>query len=163
MPRCSSAGTLPIGLMARYSGDFMPLPYSCTTVRYSTPSSSSIQRTMRPRDMGLVWKTGSLLVMADSSVAGEGPKPPLIPRRSGYSRDRMGRDGGFPRRADRGYGCSCIGAGSAGVLDSGGDAVDGGEQGALQGLVLAAGLAPAAQQLHLQQADRVDVGIAQAD
>src|SRR5690606_7691134 len=53
-----------MGLMARYSGDFMPLKYSCTTVRYSTPISSSIQRTIRPRDIGLVWNTSSLVLMA---------------------------------------------------------------------------------------------------
>src|SRR5690606_23866576 len=52
---------------------------------------------------------------------------------------------------------------SARVLHPGRNAVDGGEQGPQQLIVAAAFRAPAAQQLHLQQADRIDVRIAQAD
>src|SRR5690554_1804093 len=76
-PRCCSAGTLPIGLTARYSADFMPVPYSCTTVRYSTPSSSSIQRTIRPRDIGLVWNTSSLPLIVPRLVGTGGDDTPV--------------------------------------------------------------------------------------
>jgi len=49
-----NAGTLPIGLTARYSGDFIVVPKSSTTSSYGSPVSSSIQRAMRARDMGWV-------------------------------------------------------------------------------------------------------------
>ena len=53
-PPWTMAGTLPIGLIARYWGDFIAAPYSSTSARYGCPVSSSIQRAMRPRDIGLV-------------------------------------------------------------------------------------------------------------
>ena len=53
-PSCTSAGTLPIGLTARNSGDFMLVPNSSCTSSYGKPVSSSIQRVMRARDIGLV-------------------------------------------------------------------------------------------------------------
>ena len=46
-------GTLPIGFTPRYSDDFM-LPYSTILVSYGAPASSSIQRAIRPRDIGFV-------------------------------------------------------------------------------------------------------------
>jgi hypothetical protein len=52
-PPCVSAGTLPIGLIARYSGALL-FAYSTIFVVYGWPTSSSIQRAMRPRDIGLV-------------------------------------------------------------------------------------------------------------
>src|SRR5262245_29327830 len=53
---CRMAGTLPIGLMARYSAAFIPVPKPSSSVRYGRPTSSSIQRATRPRDMGWVNK-----------------------------------------------------------------------------------------------------------
>ena len=47
-----SAGTLPIGLSARYSGDIIVVPNSRNSIRYARPTSSSNQRAARPRDIG---------------------------------------------------------------------------------------------------------------
>jgi len=51
---CTIAGTLPMGLMARYSGVFMSGPNALTSMRYGQPISSSIQWVIAPRDCGLV-------------------------------------------------------------------------------------------------------------
>src|SRR5688572_8623085 len=55
------------------------------------------------------------------------------------------------------------GQSSTGVLDPCRNAVDGSDERLQQRIVFSPAVAPAAQQFHLQQADRVDVGIAQAD
>src|SRR5690606_20691887 len=91
-----------MGLMARYSGDFMPLKYSCNTVRYSTPISSSLQRTIRPRDIGFVWKTSSLVLMAAHPwrEMGEDDTPSRPPLRGHAGATCIGH---APRRPGRRY------------------------------------------------------------
>ena len=51
----------------------------------------------------------------------------------------------------------------AGILNAQRDALDGGLQGLEQGVVLASAIAPAVQQVDLQQVQRVDIRIAQAN
>src|SRR5215469_18679347 len=63
VPRCTIAGTLPMGFTARKLAFFCSwFSRFTTSKRYGAPTSSSIQCTMRPRDIGLLYNTTSSLM-----------------------------------------------------------------------------------------------------
>ncbi len=98
----------------------------------------------------------------------ERPHPPsghLLPRAGEGMRSAMIQSCAppFSRTQEKGLPGGSWPGRSPGILDSGGNAVDRGDQGVQQVVIAAVAGAPAVQQIDLDQADRVDVGVAQAD